>query len=115
MLQHLCLSAFFHTHLMWVNPVPHCCGEWIGGNGDIALESVRISTHQRTTWSFLLYRQLSFTDCMYCQGTDNLLRDFCYKECGPVLLWLHLVSWYTATQKIPYLLWVSYYMVWQKS
>jgi len=90
---------------MWVNPVPYCCGEWIGGIGDIALESVYIITRQWTTRSFLLYRQLSFTDSMYCQCTDDLLRDFCYKECGPVLvlLRLHLVSWYTETQ-IPYLL-----------
>jgi hypothetical protein len=58
----ICVCLPFSTQLMWVNPVPYCCGEWIGGIGDIALEFVRISTCQQTTRSFLLYRQLSLTD-----------------------------------------------------
>jgi len=30
----VCVSLPFSTQLIWVNPVPYCCGEWITGIGD---------------------------------------------------------------------------------
>ena len=84
----VCVSLPFSIQLIWVNPVPYCCDEWITGIGDRQLLNLFQLVLVSGQPDLSSYTNSHHSQTMYCQGTDDFLRDFCYKECGLLLLLL---------------------------